>query len=78
MSLLLVDYLKAGQFNDSELLAELLHAPLTSTAKLRRSLHVYDGDCCIIVKHDQRRFWSRARAQDDADSILAKLFEPVG
>ena len=68
----------AGQFNDSERLAELLHAPLTSTAKLRRSLHVYDGDCCIIVKHDQRRFWSRARAQDDADSILAKLFEPVG
>ena len=68
----------ADQFSKSERLAELLHAPLTSTAKLRRSLHVYDGDCCIVVKHNQRRFWSRARAQDDADSVLAKMFEPVG
>ncbi len=68
----------ADQFNASERLAELLHTPLTSTAKLRRSLHIYDGDCCIVVKHNQRRFWSRARAQDDADSVLAKMFEPVG
>ena len=68
----------AEQFESSKRLAELLHAPLTTTAKLRRSLHVYDGDTCIIVKHNQRRFWSRARAQDDADSVLAKMFEPVG
>ena len=68
----------ADQFSDSERLAELLHAPLTTTAMLRRSLQIYDGDCCIIVKHNQRRFWSRARAQDDADSVLAKMFEPVG
>ncbi len=68
----------ADQFNEGGRLAELLHAPLTSTAKLRRSLHVYDGDCCIIVKHNQRRFWSRARAQDDADSVVAKMFESVG
>ena len=68
----------ADQFKGSERLAGLLHTPLTSTAKLRRSLHIYDGDCCIVVKHNQRRFWSRARAQDDADSVLAKMFEPVG
>ena len=68
----------ADQFNEGGRLTELLHAPLTSTAKLRRSLHVYDGECCIIVKHNQRRFWSRARAQDDADSVIAKMFESVG
>jgi hypothetical protein len=69
---------KADQFKDGVRLAELLHTPLTSTAGLRRSLHVYDGDCCIIVKHNQRRFWSRARAQDDAGSVLARMFEQVG
>lgn len=69
----------ASDFKDGGRLAQLLHAPLTTTAKLRRSLHVYNGEStCIVVKHDQRRFWSRARAQDDANSILAKMFEPVG
>ncbi len=54
----------------SSRLAELLHAPLTSTVQLRRSLVHFDNDRCIIVKLAQRRFWSRARAYDDADSIF--------
>ncbi|WP_417377473.1 HsdM family class I SAM-dependent methyltransferase [Gimesia maris] len=54
-------------------LAELLHAPLTSDIQLRRSLIHFDEDRCIIVKLAQKRFWSRARAYDDADSIFDEL-----
>lgn len=58
---------------DSCGLAELLHAPLTSNFQLRRSIIHYDEDRCIIVKFAQKRFWSRARAYDDADSIFDEL-----
>jgi len=58
---------------DSRRLAELLHAPLTSNFQLRRSMIHYDNDRCIIVKLSQKRFWSRARAYDDADSIFDEL-----
>ena len=58
---------------DSRRLAELLHAPLTSNFQLRRSMIHYDNDRCIIVKLAQKRFWSRARAYDDADSIFDEL-----
>ncbi|MEZ6052365.1 MAG: N-6 DNA methylase [Planctomycetaceae bacterium] len=54
-------------------LAELLHAPLTSTVQLRRSLIHFDDVRCIIVKLSQKRFWSRARAYDDADVIFDEL-----
>lgn len=54
-------------------LAELLHAPLTSSIQLRRSLIHFEDDRCIIVKLSQKRFWSRARAYDDADSIFDEL-----
>jgi len=54
-------------------LAELLHAPLTSDIQVRRSLIHFDEDRCIIVKLAQKRFWSRARAYDDADSIFDEL-----
>jgi len=54
-------------------LANLLHAPLTSNIQLRRSLIHSDDDRCIIVKLAQKRFWSRARAYDDADSIFDEL-----
>ncbi|TWT51731.1 N-6 DNA Methylase [Thalassoglobus neptunius] len=54
-------------------LAELLHAPLTSNIQIRRSLIHFDDDYCIIVKLSQKRFWSRARAYDDADSIFEEL-----
>lgn len=57
----------------SSRLAELLHAPLTSGVQLRRSLIHFDEDQCIIVKLAQKRFWSRARAYDDADSIFDEL-----
>lgn len=65
-----------NDFDYSERLAELLHSPLTSTFQLRRSLVYFDGDRCIVVKLSQRRFWSRARAYDDADSILTELVRP--
>lgn len=58
---------------DSRRLAELLHAPMTSNFQLRRSMIHYDNDRCIIVKLAQKRFWSRARAYDDADSIFDEL-----
>ena len=54
-------------------LAQLLHAPLTSNIQLRRSLIHFDDDQCIIVKLSQKRFWSRARAYDDADAIFDEL-----
>ncbi len=59
--------------NFSARLAELLHAPLASNIQLRRSLIHFDEDRCIIVKLAQKRFWSRARAYDDADSIFDEL-----
>lgn len=59
--------------NFSSRLAELLHAPLTSGIQLRRSLIHFDEDRCIIVKLAQKRFWSRARAYDDADTIFDEL-----
>ncbi len=65
-----------SDFDYSGHLAELLHSPLTSTFQLRRSLVYFDGDRCIIVKLSQKRFWSRARGYDDADSILAELVRP--
>lgn len=65
------------QFIDGRRLANLLHAPITTNFQSRRSLLVFDDHQCIVVKHAQRRFWSRARAQDDADSIFSKLLEPV-
>ena len=54
----------------SSRLAELLHAPLASGIQLRRSLIHFDEDRCLIAKLAQKRFWSRARAYDDADSIF--------
>ncbi len=54
-------------------LAELLHAPLTSNIQLRRSLIHFDEDRCMIVKLNQKRFWSRARGYDDADVIFEEL-----
>lgn len=65
-----------ANFDFAGRLAELLHAPLTSAFQLRRSLVMFDNDRCIIVKHAQRRFWSRARAYDDADTIFAELARP--
>lgn len=65
-----------ANFDFSGRLAELLHAPLTSAFQLRRSLVMFDNDRCIIVKHAQKRFWSRARAYDDADAIFAELARP--
>ena len=59
--------------NTNARLAELLHAPLTSNIQLRRSLIHFDDDRCMIVKLNQRRFWSRARAYDDADVIFDEL-----
>lgn len=59
--------------NFSSRLANLLHAPLASNIQLRRSLIHFDDDQCIIVKLSQKRFWSRARAYDDADSIFDEL-----
>ena len=66
------------QFVDGQRLANLLHAPITSSARSRRSLLMFDDEQCIVIKHAQRRFWSCARAQDDADSIFTKLLQPVG
>ncbi|MEZ6088703.1 MAG: hypothetical protein R3C05_11895 [Pirellulaceae bacterium] len=54
-------------------IAELLYAPLTAEVQLRRSLVHFDDDRCIIVKLAQKRFWSRARAYDDADAIFGEL-----
>ena len=54
-------------------LADLLHTPLTSGFQLRRSLVQFDDDRCLIIKLAQKRFWSRARAYDDADLIVAEL-----
>jgi hypothetical protein len=51
-------------------LAELLHAPIASGVQLRRSLIHFDAERCVIVKLAQKRFWSRARAYDDADSVF--------
>jgi hypothetical protein len=59
--------------NFSARLADLLHTPLASNIQLRRSLIHFDEDRCIIVKLAQKRFWSRARAYDDADSISDEL-----
>jgi hypothetical protein len=66
-------FTNAPEDNFSARLAELLHAPLASGVQLRRSLIHFDGDRCIIVKLAQKRFWSRARAYDDADSIFDEL-----
>ncbi|QDV85791.1 N-6 DNA methylase [Planctomycetes bacterium TBK1r] len=71
-----VQTIARADFNYSGRLAELLHSPLTATFQLRRSLVYFDGDRCIIVKLSQKRFWSRARGYDDADSILAELVRP--
>lgn len=65
------------QFIDGRRLANLLHSPIAANFQSRRSLLFFDDQQCIVVKHAQRRFWSRARAQDDADSIFSKLLEPV-
>lgn len=65
-----------ADFDYSGRLADLLHSPLTSTFQLRRSLVYFDGDRCIIVKMSQKRFWSRSRGYDDADTILAELVQP--
>lgn len=66
------------QFVDGRRLANLLHAPMTSSVQSRRSLLMFDDEQCMVIKHAQQRFWSRARAQDDADSIFTKLLQPVG
>lgn len=63
----------APDSNFASRLANLLHAPLASNIQLRRSLIHFDDDQCIIVKLSQKRFWSRARAYDDADSIFDEL-----
>lgn len=68
-----VRFTDAPEDNFSARLAELLHAPLASGVQLRRSLIHFDDDRCIIVKLAQKRFWSRARAYDDADSIFDEL-----
>jgi hypothetical protein len=65
------------QFIDGRRLANLLHSPIAANFQSRRSMLFFDDQQCIVVKHAQRRFWSRARAQDDADSIFSKLLEPV-
>ncbi len=57
-------------------LADLLHARVSSGFQLRRSLVHFDDDRCIIIKLAQKRFWSRARAYDDADTIFAELLRP--
>ncbi|MEX1041187.1 MAG: N-6 DNA methylase [Pirellulaceae bacterium] len=57
----------------SSRISALLHAPLATGVQIRRSLVHFDEDRCIIVKHAQARFWSRARAYDDADSIFDEL-----
>ncbi len=72
-----IAYITATHFAPGDRLAELLYAPISANFQSRRSLMFFDGERCVIVKHDQRRFWSPARAQDDADSIFAKLMEPV-
>lgn len=61
------------EFEGGSHLADLLHMPLTSGFQLRRSMVQFDDDRCLIVKLAQKRFWSRARAYDDADTILAEL-----
>jgi hypothetical protein len=68
-----VRFTTAPEDNFSARLAELLHAPLASGVQLRRSLIHFDEDRCTIVKLAQKRFWSRARAYDDADSIFGEL-----
>jgi hypothetical protein len=65
-----VRFTSTPEDNFSSRLAELLHAPLTSGVQLRRSLIHFDENRCLIVKLAQKRFWSRARAYDDADSIF--------
>lgn len=67
-----------GSFVDGRRLANLLHAPISSSVQSRRSLLLFDDEQCVVVKHAQSRFWSRARAQDDADSIFDRLLQPVG
>ena len=62
-----------GKFEFDGRLANLLHAPLSTSFRLRRSLVMFDDNRCIIVKLAQKRFWSKARAFDDADTILAEL-----
>lgn len=68
-----VRFTPAPEDNFSSRLADLLHAPLATGVQIRRSLIHFEGDQCIIVKLAQRRFWSRARAYDDADSIFGEL-----
>lgn len=65
--------IQQSEFDGGSHLADLLHMPLTSGFQLRRSLVQFDDDRCLIVKLAQKRFWSRARAYDDADTILAEL-----
>lgn len=71
-----IEFINEERADFSGKLAELLHAPLTSSFQLRRSLVMFDEDRCIIVKHAQKRFWSRARAYDDADTVFAELARP--
>lgn len=65
-----VRFTSTPEDNFSSRLAELLHAPIASGVQLRRSLIHFDEDRCLVVKLAQKRFWSRARAYDDADSIF--------
>lgn len=65
-----VRFTNPAEDNFSSRLAELLHAPIATGIQLRRSLIHFDGNRCLIVKLAQKRFWSRARAYDDADSIF--------
>lgn len=69
-----VRFTSTPQDNFSSRLAELLHAPLATGIQLRRSLIHFDEDRCLIVKLAQKRFWSRARAYDDADSVVDEFF----
>lgn len=68
-----VQFASTSKDDFSSRLAKLLHAPLATGFQLRRSLVHFDNDRCIIVKLAQKRFWSRARAYDDADSIFDEL-----
>ncbi len=68
-----VRVVEQNEFDGDNHLADLLHTPLTSGFQLRRSLVQFDDDRCLIIKLAQKRFWSRARAYDDADLIVAEL-----
>lgn len=39
----------------------------------RKFVRFFTGDCVYILKPNQKRFWSRAQALNDADEIIAEV-----